>query len=56
MSKLKAPLEAREKYLHRRQDEIEKLLHSCESSVDWELAQKVGHQIKGNAVTFDFPL
>ncbi|WP_295903745.1 Hpt domain-containing protein [uncultured Bdellovibrio sp.] len=46
------PLESRIKYLKRRQEEIAKIDFE---NPDWDFVKKVGHQIKGNAVTFLFP-
>lgn len=44
-------VEAQVKYLRRRVGELELLLMNS-SSVDLELAKKIGHQVKGNAATF----
>lgn len=41
------------KYLQRRLDELQKLDESFKAEVNFELAQKMGHQIKGNASTFN---
>ncbi|QDK36297.1 Hpt domain-containing protein [Bdellovibrio sp. NC01] len=41
------------KYLQRRLDELQKLEESFKSEVNFELAHKMGHQIKGNASTFN---
>lgn len=48
------PLELKIKYLSRRVQDLEDLRFSVEQG-DYSLAQKIGHQVKGNAVTFDFP-
>lgn len=55
MSGVAIPLESRLRYLNRRQAELKSLLALDEMSEDFFMqAQKMGHQIKGNAVTFDF--
>lgn len=51
---MKVPVELKIKYLSRRLEDIEKLRISLEEE-DYSFAQKVGHQVKGNAVTFDVP-
>ncbi len=51
---MKVPAELKVKYLLRRLQDIEKL-HLSLDAEDFSFAQKMGHQIKGNAVTFDFP-
>lgn len=51
---MQVPVELKIKYLSRRIQEIEKLKVSLEEG-DYSLAQKIGHQVKGNAVTFDVP-
>lgn len=51
---MQVPLDLKIKYLSRRMQDIEKLRHSLEQE-DFSLAVKVGHQIKGNAVTFEVP-
>lgn len=53
MSGMEVPLESRLKYLKRRKEEIKKIKEAAEP--DWDFLKKVGHQIKGNAVTFLFP-
>ena len=52
MSQFDVPLESRKKYLTRRLEELSRL----GESMDLELAKKVGHQMKGNAATFLFPV
>ncbi len=51
---MKIPKELKIRYLGRRLQDIEKLRLSLDAE-DFSFAQKMGHQIKGNAVTFDFP-
>jgi HPt (histidine-containing phosphotransfer) domain-containing protein len=51
---MQVPEELKIKYLSRRLQDIEKLRLTLEQE-DYSFAQKVGHQIKGNAVTFDVP-
>lgn len=51
---MQVPVELKIKYLSRRLQDIEKLRLSLDQE-DYSFAQKVGHQIKGNAVTFDVP-
>jgi HPt (histidine-containing phosphotransfer) domain-containing protein len=51
---MQVPIDLKIKYLSRRMQDIEKLRHSLEQE-DFSLAVKVGHQIKGNAVTFEVP-
>lgn len=51
---MQVPVELKIKYLSRRLQDIERLKHTLEQE-DYTFAQKVGHQIKGNAVTFDVP-
>ena len=48
------PLELKQKYLSRR---IQDLIHLKEALAknDFSIALKLGHQVKGNAVTFEFP-
>ncbi len=53
-SSMQVPVELKIKYLSRRFQDIERLRLSLEQD-DYSLAQKLGHQVKGNAVTFDFP-
>ena len=51
---MQVPVELKIRYLGRRFQDIERLRLSLELD-DYSLAQKLGHQVKGNAVTFDFP-
>lgn len=51
---MQVPVELKIKYLSRRMQDIERLRISLEQG-DYSFAQKVGHQVKGNAVTFDVP-
>jgi len=46
--------EMKRKYLSRRIEEIGRIRGQLVSN-DFSLAQTVGHQIKGNAKTFEFP-
>ena len=48
------PVELKKRYLDRRILELKELMDSLERE-DYNPALKLGHQIKGNAVTFDFP-
>lgn len=48
------PAELKIKYLNRRFQDIERL-RACLEIDDYTFAQKLGHQVKGNAVTFDVP-
>lgn len=52
MSGVKVPRESRLRYLERRRQEV---LQLTAVARDWDFVKKVGHQIKGNAVTFEFP-
>ncbi|NUN05201.1 MAG: hypothetical protein HUU57_05510 [Bdellovibrio sp.] len=55
MTGIAIPLESRVRYLKRRQAEINDLMDSeAAPEVLLEKAQKIGHQVKGNAFTFDF--
>ena len=55
MSGIAIPMESRVRYLKRRQQELADLLASQSTpEALFEKAQKIGHQVKGNAVTFDF--
>lgn len=51
---MQVPVELKIKYLSRRMQDIERLRATLEND-DYTFAQKVGHQVKGNAVTFDVP-
>lgn len=51
---MKIPAELKIKYLNRRLAEIGRLRSTLEQD-DYSLALQVGHQVKGNAVTFEVP-
>jgi len=51
---MEVPVELKIKYLDRRRVDINHLLSSLAEN-DFDLAIKLGHQIKGNAATFEFP-
>jgi HPt (histidine-containing phosphotransfer) domain-containing protein len=51
---MQVPVELKRKYLDRRIEDIETLIASLDED-DFAPAQKLGHQVKGNAVTFEFP-
>lgn len=51
---MQVPVELKIKYLKRRIQDIEDLRSSLELD-DYSVAMKLGHQVKGNAVTFEFP-
>ena len=51
---MQVPVELKIKYLSRRIQDIQKLRTSLDQG-DYSLAAKLGHQVKGNAVTFDVP-
>lgn len=51
---MKVPVELKIRYLSRRMEDIERLRRTLDQD-DYSFAQKVGHQVKGNAVTFDVP-
>ncbi|MCM2350147.1 MAG: Hpt domain-containing protein [Bacteriovoracaceae bacterium] len=51
---MQVPVELKIKYLSRRIQDIKRLRDSLEQD-DYSLAQKLGHQVKGNAVTFEVP-
>lgn len=53
-SGLSVPKESQIRYLRRRQEELPKVLAELEQG-QLDLAKKVGHQMKGNASTFNFP-
>lgn len=54
VEQMQVPIELKRKYLERRIEDIQILLSSLEDN-DFAPALKLGHQVKGNAVTFDFP-
>jgi HPt (histidine-containing phosphotransfer) domain-containing protein len=51
---VKVPKELKIKYLSRRLADIHDVRESLQYE-DYALAQRIGHQIKGNAVTFEVP-
>ncbi len=51
---MQVPVELKRKYLDRRIEDLQKL-RSTVSEGDYSWAVRLGHQVKGNAVTFDFP-
>lgn len=51
---MQVPVELKRKYLERRVQDIQHLMSRLEDD-DFAPAMKLGHQVKGNAVTFDFP-
>ncbi|MBA2404835.1 MAG: Hpt domain-containing protein [Bdellovibrionales bacterium] len=51
---MQVPVELKRRYLERRIQDIEHLISSLEVN-DFAPALKLGHQVKGNAETFDFP-
>lgn len=51
---MQVPLEIKTKYLTRRIQDIEYLRKTIEEG-DYTFALRLGHQVKGNAVTFDAP-
>jgi HPt (histidine-containing phosphotransfer) domain-containing protein len=51
---MQVPVELKIKYLSRRKEDVEKLKASLELN-DFSQALRIGHQVKGNAVTFDVP-
>lgn len=51
---MQVPVELKIKYLSRRLQEIESLRAALEVD-DFSVALKLGHQVKGNAQTFEFP-
>ncbi|MFV8259150.1 Hpt domain-containing protein [Bdellovibrio bacteriovorus] len=54
MAAMIVPVESKVKYLRRRDAELESLLRISTGPELFELGKKVGHQIKGNAATFEF--
>jgi hypothetical protein len=50
---IKVPIELKIKYLSRRLADIQDVRES--HFEDFSLVQRIGHQIKGNAVTFEVP-
>jgi HPt (histidine-containing phosphotransfer) domain-containing protein len=51
---MEVPIELKKRYLDRRIQELD-LLKSSVSRDDYSGALKLGHQVKGNAMTFDLP-
>ena len=51
---MQVPVELKVKYLERKVQDIQVLIASLNDN-DFAPALKLGHQVKGNAVTFDFP-
>lgn len=51
---MKVPTELKIKYLNRRIQDLQRLCLSLDQD-DYSEAIKLGHQVKGNAVTFEFP-
>lgn len=51
---MQVPVELKRKYLERKVQDIQHLISSLEEN-DFAPALKLGHQVKGNALTFDFP-
>lgn len=54
MPPMQVPVELKVKYLDRKVQDIQVLISSLEKN-DFAPALKLGHQVKGNAETFDFP-
>lgn len=51
---MQIPVELKRKYLERRIQDIEQLMLSLDQN-DFAPAFRLGHQVKGNAATFDVP-
>lgn len=51
---MEVPQELKIKYLSRRLQDVAILKNSLDQE-DFSIAQRVGHQVKGNALTFDVP-
>ncbi len=51
---MQVPLELKLNYLSRRIQDLQQLRESLERD-DFSVALKLGHQVKGNATTFEFP-
>lgn len=51
---MQIPVELKRKYLDRRIQDIEHLILSLDQN-DFAPAVRLGHQVKGNAATFDVP-
>ncbi len=52
---MEVPVELKQRYLSRRIQELAVLKEALLKD-DYSHALRIGHQVKGNAVTFDFPL
>lgn len=50
---IEVPLEMRQKYLERRQNDLAACLNALNTK-DSKVFETVGHQLKGNAMTFGF--
>ena len=51
---MQVPVELKRKYIERRLLDLEHL-YGCLESEDFAPALRIGHQVKGNAQTFDLP-
>jgi HPt (histidine-containing phosphotransfer) domain-containing protein len=51
---MQVPVELKRKYIERRLMDIEHL-YGCLDTEDFSPALRIGHQVKGNALTFDLP-
>jgi HPt (histidine-containing phosphotransfer) domain-containing protein len=51
---MQVPLELKRKYIQRRFQDVQQILISLDEN-DFGPAVRIGHQLKGNAQTFDFP-
>lgn len=51
---MEIPVELKTRYLRRRLEELNRLKLSLEND-DFSIALSLGHQVKGNAVTFELP-
>ena len=51
---MQVPVELKKKYLERRREDLKALFNSLEQN-DFSQALRIGHQVKGNAKTFEFP-
>lgn len=49
------PLELRQNYIERRKKDVEALKAALAKN-DLSVAQRVGHQLKGNGISYGFPL
>lgn len=50
---MQVPTEARQKYLERRKQDVVASKEAI-SKLDYNFLERLGHQIKGNAITFGF--